>query len=120
EAEYVAAANWYWQNLVFHSKTKHIEIRNHFIRDAYKKKLIWVLKIHIDDNVVDLLTKAFDVSRRWTLDDMIWGSLYSFLRATYGVELVSDASLVNTAKPKLSTARLGWCYSTVFNNSVND
>ncbi|GJX88624.1 putative ribonuclease H-like domain-containing protein [Tanacetum coccineum] len=32
-------------------------------RDAYKKKLIQVLKIHIDDNVADLLTKAFDVSR---------------------------------------------------------
>nr|GEW54455.1 hypothetical protein [Tanacetum cinerariifolium] len=27
-------------NLVFHSKTKHIEIRHHFIRDAYEKKLI--------------------------------------------------------------------------------
>ncbi|GJY56613.1 hypothetical protein Tco_0455728 [Tanacetum coccineum] len=51
------------KNPVFHSKTKHIEIRNHFIRDAYEKKLIQVLKIHTDDNVADLLTKAFDVSR---------------------------------------------------------
>ncbi|GJS56796.1 putative ribonuclease H-like domain-containing protein [Tanacetum coccineum] len=48
---------------LFHSKTKHIEIRHHFIRDAYEKKLIQVLKIHTDDNVADLLTKAFDVSR---------------------------------------------------------
>ncbi|GJW07472.1 retrovirus-related pol polyprotein from transposon TNT 1-94 [Tanacetum coccineum] len=30
---------------------------------AYEKKLIQVLKIHTDDNVADLLTKAFDVSR---------------------------------------------------------
>ncbi|GJU82939.1 hypothetical protein Tco_1285304 [Tanacetum coccineum] len=51
------------KNPVFHSKTKHIEIRHHFIRDAYKKKLIEVLKIHTNDNVGDLLTKAFDVSR---------------------------------------------------------
>ncbi|GJZ37334.1 hypothetical protein Tco_0583525 [Tanacetum coccineum] len=51
------------KNLVFHSKTKHIEIRHHFIRDAYEKKLIQVLKIHTDDNVADFLTKAFDVSR---------------------------------------------------------
>ncbi|GJT16318.1 ribonuclease H-like domain-containing protein [Tanacetum coccineum] len=50
-------------NPVFHSKTKHIAIRHHFIWDAYKKKLIQVLKIHTDDNVADLLTKAFDVSR---------------------------------------------------------
>nr|GEX66207.1 retrovirus-related Pol polyprotein from transposon TNT 1-94 [Tanacetum cinerariifolium] len=52
------------ENPVFHSKTKHIEIRHHFIRDAYEKKLIQVLKIHTDDNVADLLTKAFDVSRQ--------------------------------------------------------
>ncbi|GKB01723.1 hypothetical protein Tco_0829767 [Tanacetum coccineum] len=51
------------KNLVYHSKTKHIAIRHHFIRDAYEKKLIQVLKIYTDDNVADLLTKAFDVSR---------------------------------------------------------
>ncbi|GJZ31458.1 putative ribonuclease H-like domain-containing protein [Tanacetum coccineum] len=61
EAEYVAAANCCGQNPVYHSKTKHIAIRHHFIRDAYEKKLIQVLKIHTDDNVADLLTKAFDV-----------------------------------------------------------
>ncbi|GJR08171.1 putative ribonuclease H-like domain-containing protein [Tanacetum coccineum] len=62
KAEYVAAANCYGQNLVFHSKTKHIEIRYHFIRDFYEKMLIQVIKIHTDHNVADLLTKAFDVS----------------------------------------------------------
>ncbi|GJZ10790.1 hypothetical protein Tco_0545549 [Tanacetum coccineum] len=51
------------KNLVFHSKTKHIEIRHHFIKDSYEKKLIQVIKIHTDQNVSDLLTKAFDVSR---------------------------------------------------------
>ncbi|GJS37458.1 putative ribonuclease H-like domain-containing protein [Tanacetum coccineum] len=50
------------KNLVFHSKTKHIEIRHHFIKDSYGKKLIQVIKIYIDRNVADLLTKAFDVS----------------------------------------------------------
>ncbi|GKC44397.1 putative reverse transcriptase, RNA-dependent DNA polymerase, partial [Tanacetum coccineum] len=51
------------KNLAFHSKTKHIEIRHHFIRDSYKKRLIQVIKIHTDHNVTDLLTKALDVSR---------------------------------------------------------
>ncbi|GJR26014.1 putative reverse transcriptase domain-containing protein [Tanacetum coccineum] len=46
------------------NKTKHIEIRHHFIRDSYEKKLIQVIKIHTDHNVADLLTKAFDVSRK--------------------------------------------------------
>ncbi|GKC36741.1 putative reverse transcriptase, RNA-dependent DNA polymerase [Tanacetum coccineum] len=60
KAEYVAVAI---KNPVFHSKTKHIEIRHHFIRDSNEKKLIQMIKIHTDHNVVDLLTKAFDVRR---------------------------------------------------------
>ncbi|GJS44398.1 putative ribonuclease H-like domain-containing protein [Tanacetum coccineum] len=51
------------KNPVYHSKTKHIEIRHHFIRDSYEKRLIEMVKIHTDNNVADLLTKAFDVSR---------------------------------------------------------
>ncbi|GJU60133.1 putative ribonuclease H-like domain-containing protein [Tanacetum coccineum] len=51
------------KNPVYHSKTKHIEIRHHFIRDSYEKKLIKVEKIHTDFNVADLLTKAFDGPR---------------------------------------------------------
>ncbi|GJU20020.1 hypothetical protein Tco_1153362 [Tanacetum coccineum] len=51
------------KNPVYHSKTKHIEIRHHFIRDSYEKRLIEMVKIHTDNNVADLLTKAFDVPR---------------------------------------------------------
>nr|GEW59671.1 putative ribonuclease H-like domain-containing protein [Tanacetum cinerariifolium] len=50
------------KNPVFHSKTKHIEIRHNFIRYSYEKKLIQVIKIHTDKNVADLLTIAFDVN----------------------------------------------------------
>ncbi|GJZ94802.1 hypothetical protein Tco_0667005, partial [Tanacetum coccineum] len=57
EAEYVAAASCCGQILWIQNQM------HHFIRDAYEKKLIQVLKIHTDDNVADLLTKAFDVSR---------------------------------------------------------
>ncbi|GJU23091.1 hypothetical protein Tco_1156433 [Tanacetum coccineum] len=34
-------------------------------------------------------------------------------------DLVSAASLINTARPKLSIAQLGWCCSKVFNNGVD-
>ncbi|GJR06169.1 putative ribonuclease H-like domain-containing protein [Tanacetum coccineum] len=54
EAEYVAAASCCGQ---------HIEIRHHFIRDSNEKKLIQMIKIHIDQNVADLITKALDVGR---------------------------------------------------------
>ncbi|GKD88875.1 putative ribonuclease H-like domain-containing protein [Tanacetum coccineum] len=57
EAEYVAAANYCGQILWIQYQIISL------LRDAYEKKLIQVLKIHTDDNVADLLTKAFDVCR---------------------------------------------------------
>ncbi|GJQ95435.1 ribonuclease H-like domain-containing protein [Tanacetum coccineum] len=51
------------KNLVFYSKTKHIGIRHHFIRDSYEKRLIQVIKIHTDHNVADLHTKALDTQK---------------------------------------------------------
>nr|GEW76748.1 putative ribonuclease H-like domain-containing protein [Tanacetum cinerariifolium] len=104
------------KNIVFYSKTKHIEIRHHFIRDAYEKKLIQVLKIHTDDNVADLLTKAFDVSRLqlkevWLeLKSCCWYEAYTSCcqqksqccsSYTYNCQLK-----VNVARLKLTTARV--------------
>ncbi|GKA10837.1 putative ribonuclease H-like domain-containing protein [Tanacetum coccineum] len=74
------------KNHVYHSRTKHIEILHHFIRDCFEKRLIDVIKIHTDANV---------------------GRQISRLRATYGAEFLSVARLVNTARPTLSTAWLG-------------
>ncbi|GJY80469.1 retrovirus-related pol polyprotein from transposon TNT 1-94 [Tanacetum coccineum] len=56
ESEYVAALSCYGQMLW---------IQNQLLDygDSNEKKLIQVIKIHTDKNVVDLLTKAFDVSR---------------------------------------------------------
>ncbi|GJZ37708.1 putative ribonuclease H-like domain-containing protein [Tanacetum coccineum] len=51
------------KNPVAHSRTKHIKICFHFIRDCYEKRLIEVIKIHTDSNVADLLTKGFNVTR---------------------------------------------------------
>ncbi|GJS42942.1 putative ribonuclease H-like domain-containing protein [Tanacetum coccineum] len=57
KAEYIAASNCCGQ-------TKHIEIRHHFIRDSYEKKIIQMIKIHTDKNVANLLTKAFDATTK--------------------------------------------------------
>ncbi|GKA31069.1 hypothetical protein Tco_0717374 [Tanacetum coccineum] len=64
------------KNLVFHSKTKHIEIRHHFIRDSYKKILIQVIKIHTDHNVANLLTKAFNVTVGVTTVEAVFNDEY--------------------------------------------
>ncbi|GJX57840.1 putative ribonuclease H-like domain-containing protein [Tanacetum coccineum] len=66
KAEYVdcyTVLGYVQERNVYHSRTKHIEIRHHFIRDCYEKRLIDVVKIHTDNNVADLLTKGFDVTR---------------------------------------------------------
>ncbi|GJY40412.1 retrovirus-related pol polyprotein from transposon TNT 1-94 [Tanacetum coccineum] len=52
--------NMHSEEPCFHSKTKHIEIRHHFIRDSNEKKLIPMIKIHTDKNVADLLQLAFE------------------------------------------------------------
>ncbi|GJR16854.1 putative ribonuclease H-like domain-containing protein [Tanacetum coccineum] len=89
------------KNPVYHSKTKHIEIRHYFIRDSYEKRLIEMVKIHTDNNVADLLTKAFDVT--------------DYAQVSFGLKLEGkhDDQLLNTAGlsflylKKLCTADLG-------------
>ncbi|GJX98615.1 copia protein [Tanacetum coccineum] len=45
------------KNPVQHSRTKHIEIRYHFLRDNVQKGNISIEKISSEDNIADILTK---------------------------------------------------------------
>jgi hypothetical protein len=51
------------KNPVYHSRTKHIDIKHHFLRDCTDKKLIHLEKVLTDDNLADLYTKAFGKAR---------------------------------------------------------
>nr|GEY87392.1 uncharacterized mitochondrial protein AtMg00810-like [Tanacetum cinerariifolium] len=59
-------------------------------RDAYEKKVIQVLKIHIDDNVADLLTKDFDVSR--------WAVIAMVKQKEDGIFIIQDKFVVEIIK----------------------
>ncbi|GJX76657.1 hypothetical protein Tco_0323468 [Tanacetum coccineum] len=45
------------KNPVQHSRTKHIEIRHHFLRDNVQKGHISIEKVPSVDNIADILTK---------------------------------------------------------------
>ena len=51
------------KNRVFHAKTKHIEVKYHFIREMLEDKLMKLVKVHTDDNPADLLTKGLPPER---------------------------------------------------------
>ncbi|KAI3810866.1 hypothetical protein L1987_20489 [Smallanthus sonchifolius] len=50
-------------NPVQHSKTKHVDIRYHFIRDQAEKKMIILTKVHTNEQYADLFTKPFDEAK---------------------------------------------------------
>ncbi|MCO5586210.1 hypothetical protein L7F22_040149 [Adiantum nelumboides] len=60
------------QNPVFHAKTKHIEVRYHFIREVLEDKRIQLVKILTDDNPADLFTKSL-ASQRFTHCRLLMG-----------------------------------------------
>ena len=48
------------KNPVQHTKTKHIDIRYHFIRDCYEKGMITLQHVPTEDQLADVFTKARD------------------------------------------------------------
>ncbi|GKA27622.1 retrotransposon protein, putative, ty1-copia subclass [Tanacetum coccineum] len=46
------------RNHVFHERTKHINVRYHFIKEVLEAKTVKVLKVGTEHNVVDALTKV--------------------------------------------------------------
>ncbi|MCO5570950.1 hypothetical protein L7F22_024680 [Adiantum nelumboides] len=45
------------RNSVYHSKTKHVDMKYHFIREMIEDKQIQLVKVHTTDNLTDVLTK---------------------------------------------------------------
>jgi hypothetical protein len=50
-------------NLVQHQRTKHIDVRHHFIRDHQQKGDICIESIGTDDQLADIFTKPLDEKR---------------------------------------------------------
>jgi hypothetical protein len=50
-------------NPVQHSKTKHIEIHHHFIRDHVKRGEIDIIHVGTQEQLADIFTKPLDEAR---------------------------------------------------------
>ncbi|RVW65305.1 Retrovirus-related Pol polyprotein from transposon TNT 1-94 [Vitis vinifera] len=50
-------------NPTFHSRSKHIDVRYHWIRDALEMKLFCLEKIHIDENGSNMMTKPIPTEK---------------------------------------------------------
>ena len=54
-------------NPVQHSRTKHIDIVHHFIRDHQQKGDICIESVSTDDQLTDIFTKPLDEKRFYKL-----------------------------------------------------
>ncbi|WVZ97910.1 LOW QUALITY PROTEIN: hypothetical protein U9M48_043412 [Paspalum notatum var. saurae] len=96
EAEYIVVASYYSQllwmkatlrlylcclskNNILHSRTKHIDIRFHFMRDHYEKRDIDLIHVETQNQLADILTKPLEFSA------------FACLRGELGVEGVDNA-----------------------------
>ena len=51
------------KNLIQHSRTKHIEIRHHFLRDHVQNEDILLEFIPTEDQLADIFTKPLDLDK---------------------------------------------------------
>ena len=51
------------KNPIQHSRTKHIDIRHHFIRDLVEDKVITLEHVATELQLADLFTKALDATQ---------------------------------------------------------
>jgi hypothetical protein len=71
------------KNPVIHSRTKHIEVRYHFLRDNVEKGNIDLIHVPTEKQLADILTKPLDQATfarlRGELVDVHMHVAYSFL-----------------------------------------
>ena len=45
------------KNITYHARTKHIDVRYHWIKKAIEEQLFQIRKIHTDENTADMMMK---------------------------------------------------------------
>nr|GEX58373.1 copia protein [Tanacetum cinerariifolium]GEX93975.1 copia protein [Tanacetum cinerariifolium] len=75
------------KNPVQHSRTKHIEIRHHFLRDNVQKEHISIEKVSSVDNIADILMKPLKHDCLTTYGACVFTNKRSLDELAYGVPM---------------------------------
>jgi hypothetical protein len=51
------------KNPIQHSRTKHIDIRHHFIRDLVEENIVTLEHVTTEEQIADIFTKALDAKQ---------------------------------------------------------
>lgn len=60
------------KNPEFHKRTKHIDVRYHFIREKYEENVFRLNYVSSDEQLADIFTKALPKSRFELLRQLIY------------------------------------------------
>ncbi|CAL8999958.1 unnamed protein product [Prunus brigantina] len=93
------------KNPVQHSRTKHIDIRHHFIRDRVEDKILSLEFVPFEKQLADILTKALDFQKHVSLRQSCPGFDYEkFARASsqYNVDLFKTMAYTDQNMPMTS------------------
>jgi hypothetical protein len=59
------------KNPNYHSKTKHIDLQNHFVRDMVERNKVLLEKVVMLENTTDSLTKSMSIVKfPWCREEM--------------------------------------------------
>ena len=89
------------KHTMFHARTKHIDVRYHFIREVLEDGLITLTKVHTSQDPADLLTKCLLKAQHQICMQMVGltylkGVIFSFKWEVIGVKALNDPLIVCT------------------------
>ncbi|WVZ84568.1 LOW QUALITY PROTEIN: hypothetical protein U9M48_031593, partial [Paspalum notatum var. saurae] len=93
------------KNPVLHSRTKHIDVRYHFLRDNYEKGMIDIVKVASENQEADILTKHLDLETFARLRGELGNSIsmkYGADKKSYAKELSDKNSSPNDVPDSIS------------------
>ncbi|KAK2977907.1 hypothetical protein RJ640_002957 [Escallonia rubra] len=88
-------------NPIFHARTKHIEVRYHFVREKVLSEDVELLSVRTNDQVADIFTKALVEPKFQRFRDALGVvvALKAFSKFENTLEALAESTLLTDSKP---------------------